>query len=73
MRSVAEVRNAEADAYWQRRFFTLIGGLAVIGLVAWAVSGVASGGKSSNSGSGGPAVRWPATPAPRARRHRPRR
>ena len=49
-------RNPGADAYWQRRFFTLIGGLAVIGLLAWAVSGVASGGKSSNSGSSGPAA-----------------
>ena len=49
-------RNPGADAYWQRRFFTLIGGLAVIGLLVWAVSGVASGGKSSNSGSSGPAA-----------------
>ena len=49
-------RNPGADAYWQRRFFTLIGGLAVIGLLAWAVSGVASGGKSSQSGSSGPAA-----------------
>ncbi|HEY2277527.1 MAG TPA: hypothetical protein VGI00_04180 [Streptosporangiaceae bacterium] len=49
-------RNPGTDAYWQRRFFTLIGGLAVIGLLAWAVSGVASGGKSSNSGSSGPAA-----------------
>jgi hypothetical protein len=47
-------RTPGADAYWQRRFFTLVGGLAVIGLLVWAVSGVASGGKSSKSSSGGP-------------------
>jgi len=65
-------RTPGADAYWQRRFFTLVGGLAVIGLLAWACSGVASGGKSShNSGSGGPssaayASTATATPKPSA-------
>jgi hypothetical protein len=50
-------RAPGADAYWQRRFFTLIAGLAVVGLLAWAVSGVASGGNSSkSSGSSGPAA-----------------
>lgn len=41
-------RNAGADAYWQRRFFTLVAGLGVVGLLAWACSGVASGGNSSH-------------------------
>jgi hypothetical protein len=49
-------RPPGADAYWQRRFFTLIAGLGVIGLLAWAFSGMASGGgkSSHSSGSGGP-------------------
>jgi hypothetical protein len=46
-----------ADAYWQRRFFTLLAGLGVVGLLAWACSGVASGGNSSHgSGSRQPAA-----------------
>ena len=46
-------RPPGADAYWQRRFFTLLGGLAVIGLLAWAASGMASGGSSAHgTGSG---------------------
>ena len=58
-------RPPGADAYWQRRFFTLIAGLGVIGLLAWAFSGMASGGgKSSNrSGSGGPSSAAYATTA----------
>ncbi len=32
-------RNAGADAYWRRRFFTLVAGLGVLGLLAWAFSG----------------------------------
>jgi hypothetical protein len=32
-------RNAEADAYWRRRFFTLVAGLGVLGLLAWATTG----------------------------------
>lgn len=40
-------RNDEADAYGRRRFFALVAGLGVIGLLAWACSGVASGGGSS--------------------------
>jgi hypothetical protein len=48
-------RSSGADAYWQRRFFTLVAGLGVVGLLAWACSGVASGGNSSpSSGSGRP-------------------
>jgi hypothetical protein len=49
-------RPPGADAYWQRRFFTLIAGLGVIGLLAWAFSGMASGGgkSSHSSGSSGP-------------------
>jgi hypothetical protein len=43
-----------ADAYWQRRFFTLLGGLAVIGLLAWAASGMASGGSSAHGAGSGP-------------------
>ncbi len=44
-------RAREADAYWQRRFFTLVAGLGVIGLLAWACSGVA-GGKPASPASG---------------------
>ena len=48
-------RSPGADAYWLRRFFTLVAGLSLVGLLAWACSGVASGGNSSrSSGSGGP-------------------
>lgn len=48
-------RPPGADAYWQRRFFTLVAGLGVVGLLAWAFSGMASGGgqPSHSSGSGG--------------------
>ncbi len=66
----SEGRRPGADAYWQRRFFTLLTGLGVIGLLAWACSGVASGGNSSR-GSGQPsaaaystATATPASPAP---------
>ena len=61
MRSVAEAGAREADAYWQRRFFALVAGLGVVGLLAWACSGVV-GGKpasqappagSSGTGAGG--------------------
>jgi hypothetical protein len=48
-------RSPGADAYWARRFFTLVAGLGLVGLLAWACSGVASSGNSSHSsGSGGP-------------------
>ncbi|HEX3749926.1 MAG TPA: hypothetical protein VHW06_05130 [Streptosporangiaceae bacterium] len=64
-------RPPGANAYWQRRFFTLVGGLGVIGLLAWAFSGMASGGgkSSHSSGSGGPssaayATTAAGTPAP---------
>ena len=68
----SEGRRPGADAYWQRRFFTLLTGLGVIGLLAWACSGVASGGNSSHgAGSGQPsaaaystATATPASPAP---------
>src|ERR1700761_6035282 len=45
-------RSPGADAYWRRRFFTLIAGLGVIGLLAWAFSGMASGGGKSSHSSG---------------------
>ena len=48
-------RSPGADAYWLRRFFALVSGLGLVGLLAWACSGVASGGSPSHrSGSGGP-------------------
>ena len=34
-------RSASADAYWRRRLFALAAGLAVLGLLAWAVGGTA--------------------------------
>ncbi len=34
-------RSASADAYWRRRLFALAAGLAVIGVLAWAVGGTA--------------------------------
>jgi hypothetical protein len=46
-------RRPGADAYWQRRFFTLLGGLGVIGLLAWAASGMASGGNSAHGAGSG--------------------
>ena len=42
-------RRPRADTYWLRRFFTLLAGLGVVGLLAWACSGVASGGNSASS------------------------
>ena len=55
-------RSPGADAYWRRRFFTLVAGLGVIGLLAWAFSGMASGGNSSgSSGSGGTSAAADAT------------
>jgi hypothetical protein len=47
-------RNAEADAYWRRRFFTLLAGLGVLGLLAWAFSGTVSGTPHQGPGSGQP-------------------
>jgi hypothetical protein len=48
-------RPPGADAYWQRRFFTLLAGLGVIGLLAWACSGLIGGGNSAHAaGSGQP-------------------
>jgi hypothetical protein len=44
-------RNAEADAYWRRRFFTLVAGLGVLGLLAWACTG-AVGGKAAHQAGG---------------------
>ncbi len=42
-------RAREADAYWQRRFFTLVAGLGVIGLLVWACSGVVGGKPDSHA------------------------
>jgi hypothetical protein len=44
-------RNEQADAYWRRRFFTLVAGLGVLGLLAWATSG-AVGGKAAHQTAG---------------------
>ena len=46
-------RGGEADAYWQRRFFTLVAGLGVVGLLAWACSGVVSGKPASQNTAAG--------------------
>jgi hypothetical protein len=35
-------RSVSADAYWRRRLFALAAGLAVLGLLAWAVGGAAA-------------------------------
>src|SRR5215472_4042054 len=35
-------RSASADAYWRRRLFALLAGLAVLGLLAWAVGGASA-------------------------------
>jgi hypothetical protein len=61
----SESRRPGADAYWQRRFFTLLAGLGVIGLLAWACSGMVSGGNSSHSsGSGRPSAAAYSTSTP---------
>jgi hypothetical protein len=58
-------RSPGADAYWQRRFFTLLAGLGVIGLLAWAASGLASGGSSAHgAGSGRQSAAAYSTPTP---------
>jgi hypothetical protein len=44
-------RNEQADAYWRRRFFTLVAGLGILGLLAWATSG-AVGGKAAHQTAG---------------------
>jgi hypothetical protein len=44
-------RNDEADAYWRRRFFTLVAGLGILGLLAWAATG-AVGGKAAHQTAG---------------------
>ncbi|HEY0718904.1 MAG TPA: hypothetical protein VGD68_14910 [Streptosporangiaceae bacterium] len=46
-------RDLRASVYWQRRLFTLLAGLGVVGLLAWAGAGVISGG-SPAAGSGRP-------------------
>jgi hypothetical protein len=45
-------RNVEADAYWRRRFCTLLAGLGVLGLLAWAFSGTVGGTPHQGPGSG---------------------
>jgi hypothetical protein len=35
-------RSVSADAYWRRRLFALAAGLAVLGLLAWAVGGASA-------------------------------
>ncbi len=42
-------RNAPADAYWRRRFFALVGGLSVAGLLVWACTGLVSGKPASQT------------------------
>ena len=44
-------RSGEADAYWRRRFFALVAGLGILGLLAWATSG-AVGGKPAHQTAG---------------------
>ena len=57
-------RGGEADAYWQRRFFTLVAGLGVVGLLAWACSGVVSGKPASqNTAAGSSGRRWQGIPS----------
>ena len=51
-----------ADAYWQRRFFTLLAGLGVIGLLAWAASGMIGGNSAHAAGSGQPSSAAYSTP-----------
>src|SRR5579875_1173115 len=46
-------RNVEADAYWRRRFFTLLAGLGLLGLLAWALSGTVGGTPRPLPGAGG--------------------
>lgn len=42
MISVSRSQPGDPDVYWRRRFFALAVGLAVFGLLAWAVSGASS-------------------------------
>jgi hypothetical protein len=42
-------QNAAADAYWRRRFFALVGGLGVVGLLIWACSGLVGGRPTSQT------------------------
>ena len=49
-------RAREADAYWRRRFFALVAALGVIGLLAWACSGIAGGKPESQSSRSGQAA-----------------
>ena len=37
----------QPDAYWRRRVITLVAGLVLLGVLAWAFSG--GGGKTANS------------------------
>ncbi len=46
-----EEQDAPADAYWRRRFFALVGGLGVVGLLIWACSGLV-GGKPASQATG---------------------
>jgi hypothetical protein len=41
-------RAPGTDAYWQRRFFALVAGLGVLGLLAWACSGMVGGKPARN-------------------------
>jgi hypothetical protein len=52
-----EEQDAPADAYWRRRFFALVGGLGVVGLLIWACSGLVGGQPASQTTGTGQAGR----------------
>lgn len=54
--------DRDTDAYWRRRVYVLAGGIAVIGLMAWACSD--SGHKKSTAQVRNAAAMSPAVPAP---------
>ena len=43
-----------AATYWRRRFLALVVGLAILAVIAWALSGVAAGGAAAGSGASTP-------------------
>jgi len=53
-RCQAGEHDSLAATYWRRRFLALVIGLAILAVIAWALSGVAAGGSAAGTGASTP-------------------
>jgi hypothetical protein len=56
-------RAPQPDIFWRRRVIALAAGIAILGLLAWAVSGVVGGGNAARQGAGAGQASKSAAPA----------